>query len=698
MPFPEMLTSFLPFLNKRPKEDGSEKFFGVKESAEIVDYVSTEFEIALDHAYKEHERESKAWKMFTGFNNGQWDEDIISKMKEEGRNPFQGNIIQPKVETIAGAFLKNFYDIGFEPFDGVHSDLTRAMADLMMRDKEMMNWNQSYEQWLVDFLVHIGIEEIYISDRYDPLGSIGFRPIMRGHCVLDPHWLSNDTWDLKRAWKVAYLTPKQIKETYETHSDEIDFYLKMREGKNSEYEQQDETKGIPHFSLTEQFGDQYRVIEFKHIEREKKKIEFAFNSNGDMLQVPDIEDEAYIQQWMIANGVDVSLDPITRTEPVDILYVTTICPQISRNLVLEDKKSKIQIGRLDIFPGSCRRYNGINGGIPELLQSIQETYNKRESQVDFMIATSASGGVLMDPDIVDNDDYAKKKIEENWNKPNFKDWSAPGKLASGRNYFAQLPKNQIDFQIVNEITRMLEMSDFISKTPAAMDGRSEGSEDRSGILLARRQLQAETALTLMKNRIQQHWNDKGEAYFLLAKQLYSGVYRMITIPSTGKTIEINKPIVTLNGEVLENDISTLPRMKVCVTESPEGETNRLMDRATNIELLRVLGPESPIQRARAAGKAVNTINKSKEDKVITEQDTELEIDLVRKRVMAEIMGLDLQMMQMQMQMMQLGQPQLPVSGAPQMGGGGEQQSGPPMAEGNPNAQMQGNNMTAMGLQ
>ena len=123
-----------------------------------------------------------------------------------------------------------------------------------------------------------------------------------------------------------------------------------------------------------------------------------------------------------------------------------------------------------------------------------------------------------------------------------------------------------------------------------------------------------------------------------------------------------------------------------------------MDRATNIELLRVLGPESPIQRARAAGKAVNTINKSKEDKVITEQDTELEISLVRKRVMAEIMGLDFQMMQMQMQMMQLGQPQLPVSGAPQMGGGGEQQSGPPMAEGNPNAQMQGNNMTAMGLQ
>ena len=66
--------------------------------------------------------------------------------------------------------------------------------------------------------------------------------------------------------------------------------------------------------------------------------------------------------------------------------------------------------------------------------------------------------------------------------------------------------------------------------------------------------------------------------------------------------------------------------------------------------------------------------------------------------MAEIMGLDLQMMQMQMQMMQLGQPQLPVSGAPQMGGGGGQQSEPPMAEGNPNAQMQGNNMTAMGLQ
>ena len=46
---------------------------------------------------------------------------------------------------------------------------------------------------------------------------------------------------------------------------------------------------------------------------------------------------------------DVSLDPITRTVPADILYVTTICPQISRNLVSKIK-SKIQIGRLDIFP------------------------------------------------------------------------------------------------------------------------------------------------------------------------------------------------------------------------------------------------------------------------------------------------------------------------------------------------------------
>jgi hypothetical protein len=141
--------------------------------------------------------------------------------------------------------------------------------------------------------------------------------------------------------------------------------------------------------------------------------------------------------------------------------------------------------------------------------------------------------------------------------------------------------------------------------------------------------------------------------------------------------------VTVSGEVIENDISELPRMKVIVTQSPEGVTTRLVNRSINTELLRVLGPETPISRVRAVKKILESLDDYKKEKDEHLQDSELELQLARENVITNILNLKASQAQLQMQFMGGGMAQ----GQPQ-----EQQEEVETTEGqgNPSSNIEGN--------
>ena len=683
----ELINKLLPFFDKK-ESSSSDKYFGVGEQGEKVDYILHEYNNVVDFETENLQRNEEAWALYSGFNDGQWPKEIVAQLHKEGRNPFQANFIRQKVDGLTGSLIKNFFDVNFEAVDSNNIDQIRMIKDLMYIDKELMDWNAAYLDLVTDGLVHQGVEEIFISDRYSPLGNIGFRRLIPGHILFDPDWLSNNSWDLKRAWKTAYLRPRDIKQIYESKGEEIDNFIKMKKGIPSNFDNGDRTKSVPHSDLADNYTDKYRVIEFHHIEREKKKIEIVV-SNG--LVVPDGPDE-FKREWAILNQVDMSDGVMERDEYVDVSYVTTICPSISKYLVLEDKKSRIQLGRLPFFPWSSARINGRNSGLPELLKNIQQTYNKRESMVDHIIASSANGAAAIDPNIVDGDEHQMETIKQNWNTSGYRFWTSPGALASGREFVKQLPTSSVDYSVLNEITRMVDLFDRVSKSPAAMDARSEGSEE-SGILFARKELRAEIALTKIYKGLEQHWNEKGEAYLILAKQLYSGVYRELNIPGRkGEKLELNKPTLTPSGEVIENDISQLPRMKVIVTQSPEGATQKAVDRAVNVEILRSIGPDNPISRARAVKNIMKTLDTDKQDRDEAEQDATLELELNRSRLMTEMLQLKATQMQIQMQMQQAMQPQIPgIEQLPEGGGEPEQGAGnPAQSIGNESAMMSQN--------
>lgn len=687
---PELVNSLLPFFDKK-QQQRSNSLPGL-DGTEKVDFILSDFNSALDFEYENLERDQEAWRLYSGIDDSQYSVADKKALLDQNRNPFQGNFIRQKVDGLAGSIIKNFFDIGYESNSGEYSDLTKLAKELLLIDKELLDWNSQYNQLVVDGLVNLGVEQMYIDFRYSPFGNIGFKRIEPGHLILDPRWTTNNSWDLKRAYKVAFLTAEQIKEIYKSKSEELDYYIKLRKGMAGDYDNGDDDFGTLHHGLSERYGDKYRVIEYHHMEKEKRTVKVSIS---DGVVLPDATDE-YLQEWAILNGVDLSDGVITREEVIDVYYVTTICPGISRYLILEDKRGLIQIGRLPFFPWSSGRINGKNSGIPELLKSLQRTYNFRESMLDYMIGTSAVGGILIDPDIVDGDENKMRLLKDSWNKPGFREYSSPGAISSGRQHFQELPRTQMDYGIVNEINRMLDMSDRISKQPPVLDGRSEGSEE-TGILFGRKQAQAEIAQALLVKSLEQHWNEKGEAYLLCAKILYSGVYREMYTFGEGKKIELNKPIVTPAGEIIENDISQLPRMKVVVTQSPQGTTSRAIDRAINTELLRVLGADNPINRSIAVKNVMRTLDISKTERAKYEEAAELEYQLASENIRTNLLNLKMTQAQIMQQMQMLaggGMPQPGAEGQPsQQQGDGQppQQGGPPQPRGNPSQEMEGQN-------
>lgn len=698
-----MIPEFLKKLNPFPQTPSTREQSIISDlgKTDKVDTILREFNAYYNFESENLERSSESWNLYKGYGGSSYPLEVKNKMKEQNRNPFEGNIIRQKVDGLAGSIIKNYFDIGFEPVNGELSPLTKVAKELLLIDKELLDWDTAYRQLVVDGLVYNGIEEIYIDYRYSPFGNIGFRNILPNHMLFDPRWVSNNTWDLKNAMRVAYLTADQIKEVYETKSEEIDNAIAMRKQQAGNFDNGDKERGYQHYGFDTTYGDKYRVIEHHYMKKEKQNIEII-GATGE--QVPQGTDE-YKKQWAILNNVDMSMGVIERKESIDTYYVCTVVPGLSHSLILEERPGLIQIGRLPFFPWSSARINGANSGIPDLLKSIQQTYNFRESLLDYSIATSAVGGVMIDPDVVDGDEGKMAKVEREWNKPGFRMWTAPGAISSGREFFKDLPRTPMDYGVVNEISRMITMADMVSKQPAALDGRSEGSEE-TGILYARKQMQAEITQTLIFKSLEQHWNDKGEAWILTAKKLYSGVYREFYSIGEQKKIELNAPIVSPSGEVVINDFSQLPRSKVVIAQSPAGTTMRAVDRAINTELLRVIGPENPLTRAQAVKNVMKTLDGTKADKAKYEEASEIEYQFAKENLITQTLGLKAQ----QMQFMQQMQPPAPQQTAPEGQGVPPTEEGvevPPPAEGqaggqpqaaqapgNPQQEMQGSNVAA----
>jgi hypothetical protein len=114
--------------------------------------------------------------------------------------------------------------------------------------------------------------------------------------------------------------------------------------------------------------------------------------------------------------------------------------------------------------------------------------------------------------------------------------------------------------------RAVAMADRIYSPPASQGGAGKSGE--SAKLFDEKRQQALVALQPMEEVLMDMEQQYGEAYFLAAKQVYSGHPREIKNKKTGNVIRLNIP--TPNGTI--NDISKINRVDVTIGQSPESKT------------------------------------------------------------------------------------------------------------------------------
>lgn len=620
-------------------------------------FIEDEFNKALRFDEPNRARERQNWDMYSGFDYGQWPKDAASTLSAQNRHIPQFNIIRGKIDGLAGSIIKNWYDTDYVPIDGGDSNYTRLLKNIYLSDKELMDWEGSYIDCVLDGLVYRGIEELVISDRYNPIGNLAFKRLMPGHVVVDPDWITNSGWDLKRLWKVAYITPDEMKTVYKSKAPEIDIMVQRAATAGAIYDHGPENVTTPHMNLDTVSTHQFRVIEYHHIRNFVKKVDFVLAEN----EKPDIEipegtpeeKNAFIEK----NRINTSLGRITKDVVVNEYWVTTICPELTGD-PLEDRKHEIQIGRLPFFCWSAARICGRDSGIVDILIDVQQTMNKRESLIDHIISTAAHGGRLIDPAIVNNDSARVSELVRNISKPNAAIITAPGALASGRNYIRTLEQNAYSGDLQMDLRRMSDYADRISKQTSTLDGVSSSSHD-TGTLFARRQMQSEIAQTVVSKALERHENEKGEAYMLAAQVLYRDVYRQISVPgvkiSGRNIIGINEPVETEAGIMIMNDISKIPRHKVVVSQSESGVTVRETERAINSELLNNIPGDNAMARAILVSNILNTLDLTAEVKDQLAEVSKVQLQAAYEQTMASVAQSKMVQMQVQQQIGQMQQ-------------------------------------------
>lgn len=614
------------------------------------EWIRQEFDKSKAYHSVDLEREETNWGMYGAFDYGQWDKEAVAELQAQGRHIPQYNMIRDKVESLAGNLIKDFFDISFLPVDGKYTPFTRILRELMMSDKELLDWEHSYNQSVVDGLIFRGVERMVISDRYSPLGNIGFERELPGTILVDPYWRSSNSWDLNNLYKMGYMSAYEMEDVYDIRSKDIRLEIQKLVNAGFEYDQSDQANALPYRNFEHHMGSQYRVIEYHSMKTSKKTVKYSVF--GDV--VPE-GDEQYQRDWFALNGMDYDTMLVEKKEKTRIYYVTTVVPELN-NIILEDRMSEIQIGRLPFFFFSAARINGRDSGIVDLLIDPQQTINKRESLIDGMISSSAAGGQLINEEVFGDDPRAIEDYIQNSTQPGYRG-VVKGDITA--NSFIELPKAPFPAAAINEENRMVDFLDRLSKVSAAQSGRSEGSEE-SGILFARKQLQTEINQTLLTKNLAHYWNEKGEAYMLLAQQLYSGPYREFSVKDGKDTLELNIP----TPEGLQNDISMMPRHKVVVDQSPQGATQRIVDRAISMDIMTKMGGTSPLVAAVAAFNTFKTLDHSMEerDQYMAIGEKLLESALIQTE--ATNKQAEMIIAQADAQMQQAGQPQqgLPVEG------------------------------------
>lgn len=542
-----------------------------------VAQIAWEFDRAYEAQRADFMRSEEAWRAYFPVDAGQWDEVSRAIMADEKRHCAQYDVIGPKVDMLAGSLLSEMPDLNWHPVEGDRTETSDAIADVYDRDKELFNYDWVFLNWFRDGLVHSGDIAVEESRRYGT-PRVCLSRMMPGFLVWDPYWKTDDDRDAEVAFRVNYFNALQLKQKYEASSDAIEAAiadLRLRDTPGSRGDEQRRR-------FAGRVGDEYKVIEKHYLRIVRANRLIGRQEGGDTwIPFPVSKDEAFLDHFAEVNGIDwttVLEDPYEDR----IHYVAACAPDLSRKLVLEDEKSRVQVNGLPFYHFTPRRSNGRNMGMVETILDTQRTINKRESLVTELVSKANGGSTLANRNM-----FANEKQRQDWTKKK----NRPGHvefvdLDAAKTPFVNLANNQYPASVVDQLTRMYDK--VLPMVSRASDALSSLTSSEDNALLYERKFQLNMiANTLINRTMRQCLNNVGEGYFYQWQITYADREMMVASARKDRKTILNKR----EGAVLLNSTMAVPRCAVSVTENTKSPIYQSRWRSQWMDMLKTIDPQ-----------------------------------------------------------------------------------------------------------
>jgi len=572
-------------------------------NSELSKIVIQEFDRAFDVQKDNFKRGKKAWRRYFPVNFGKWDDESLKVLQEEFRQPVQFDISSPKVDTLAGSLIADLPDPSWVPVIGQKGSLTEAIALSYYTDKDLYNYDNTMLLVFRDALVHAGDMEIYEDYKYHtPRIAVG--RVLYGFLVWDPYWLTDDDRDAEVCYRVAYMTADKIIRKFKNSTDEILKEVREYRKDKSNYP----TGKIMEQQLNQQprVGDEFQVIEKHYIEHIKTtRLIGRKEGQQEFIPFPIKKERAYLEAFAEVNRIDWTT-VIEDTYEDKIHYVTTVCRELANASIQQELKSKIQVNGLPFYHCTARRWAGMDMGIPESMEGAEDTINKRESQITELISKANGGSTFVNENLIKDPKQRQEWIKKS-NKPGHKEFAD---LDAVKTHFIQFANNQYPSTLIDQVNRMYDkVVPLVSRVSDALSSITDNKD--SGILFERKFQVNMIANTLMNRNFRQFINNFAEGYFYQWPITYGGYENQVVTRDGKRTITLNQR----RGGMILNDVTTIPRCRVVISENAKSPTYQMRWRSIWAEMMQSINPQvAPAHYMMALKNFFDTIQTKDDDK------------------------------------------------------------------------------------
>ena len=559
-------------------------------SAEKVQYYTNEYINANMANTEDRERCEASNNLYIGIDNKQWTSKALEYLNSMERAAHTYNLAKISVDKVVGQIIQNPHAIKFAAINQEQTATANIEDSLYEYDNDRGSFDKEWHRFVKDTVIHTGVMEMYVDYRHSRLGNISRRALNRvTEIEFDPNWKSADIEDCRMIYKYTWKTAREIKDTWNKKSGEIDNAI-------NRYETISGTGDVDPNDLmsianrTPNFVDQngrYKVIEVSYMQKVEKK-----KKNADKIAKFDKENS----NPDLVIGQDNS--PIVAPEYISVCKVLTFAPGVGTGLVLQEGDHPVQIGRLPYSVASADLTMGYRQGLITGMIDAQVSLNKKISMQTGNQISSANGALLFDEDLFRNEAEADKFTRERTKT------GATFKTSSGINIagaISPVPTAPMPPDLQASIDWHQKFLSLYANDTDAMSGRSGGANE-SGVLFESKKNQSQVAHVGLVSTLEQVKREDANGYFLLSKTVYSGPHREMRSATSGDKIDINKrvspvaveanlnktPNATVNyylagvdGEMISaepgnatfavlNEISSLPRHDVIIKKSELG--------------------------------------------------------------------------------------------------------------------------------